>query len=124
MQWADESDDMVPSEEGAQLREEAVAWVIRLHSDNVSPEGRKAFDAWHSQSPAHALMFQKVFNVWDSAELSTAAAVAAAEPLSFAAKSMFRHGWSILGVAVVACVIFLAIFAFHFGVLAPWLEDH
>jgi len=77
MQRTDESDDMVPSEKGAQLRKEALRWVIRLHVDGISPEDRRAFDAWHAQSAAHAHMFRTVFTVWDSAELRAAAAAAA-----------------------------------------------
>lgn len=83
MQRTDESSDMVPSEEGARLRKEAVAWVIRLHRGGMSPEDRRAFDAWQAKSLAHARMFQKVFAVWDCAELRAAAAVAAAEPSLF-----------------------------------------
>lgn len=117
MQWAGESDDMVPSEEGTQLREEAVAWVIRLHRGDMSPEDRKAFDAWHAQSYAHAHMFRKIFEVWDSVELRAAAAVAAAESSPFTAESMFRQRWSILAVALAACVIVFAIVALRFGVV-------
>jgi ferric-dicitrate binding protein FerR (iron transport regulator) len=56
MQRTDESDDMVPSEKGAQLRKEALRWVIRLHGGGMSPEDRRAFDAWYAQSAAHAHM--------------------------------------------------------------------
>jgi ferric-dicitrate binding protein FerR (iron transport regulator) len=75
MHWTDELGDMVSFEERAQLREEAVAWVIRFHRGGMPPENQRAFDVWHAQSPAHAHMFQKVFTVWDSAELRAAAAV-------------------------------------------------
>ncbi|MBS0181961.1 MAG: DUF4880 domain-containing protein [Nitrospira sp.] len=81
MQWADESEDMALSEDGAQLRKEAVARVIWLHGGGMSPKDRRAFDAWHAQSHAHAHMFRTVFTVWDSAELRAAAA-AAAKPRS------------------------------------------
>lgn len=74
---------MVPSEEESQLRKEAVVWVIRLHRGGMPSEDQRAFDAWHAQSPAHAHMFQKVFTVWDSAELRAAAAAVAAEPSLF-----------------------------------------
>ena len=86
MQRTDESSDMVPSEEESQLRKEAVAWVIRLHRGGMPPEDQKAFDAWHAESPAHAHMFQKVFAVWESAELCAAAVVVAAEPSLFNAR--------------------------------------
>ncbi len=76
MQWTDESRDMVLSEEGAQLRTEAVAWVIRLHGGDLSLEDHRTFDAWHAQSAAHAHMFQKVSAAWNSPELRAAAAAA------------------------------------------------
>ena len=91
MQRTDESDDMVSSEKGAQLRKEALRWVIRLHGGGMSPEDRRAFDAWHAQSAAHAHMFQTAFTVWDSAELRAAAAAAAKSGLSsFNAKTVLR----------------------------------
>jgi len=91
MQWTDESGDMVPSKEGAQLRKEAVAWVIRLHGGGMSPEDRRAFDVWYAQSTAHAHMFRTVFTVWDSAELRAAAAAAAESGLSsFNARTVLR----------------------------------
>ncbi len=65
--------DMVPSEEEGWLYQEAVAWVIRLHNDNVTAEDRRMFDAWHAQNLAHALMFWNVFSVWDCLELREAA---------------------------------------------------
>ena len=82
MHWTDESDDMVSFEERAQLREEAVAWVIRLHGGGLSPDDWRAFEAWYAQSPAHDYMFRKVFAVWDSAELRAAAVVAVKRGLS------------------------------------------
>lgn len=82
MQWTDESGDMVSFEEGTQLRKEAVAWVIRLHGDGLSPDDWRAFEAWYAQSPAHDRMFRKVFAVWDSAELRAAAAAVVKRGLS------------------------------------------
>lgn len=89
MQRTDESDDMVPSEKGAHLRNEALRWVIRLHGGGMSPGDRRAFNAWHAQSAEHAHMFHAVFTVWNSAELRAAAA-AAAKWSSFNAKTVLR----------------------------------
>jgi transmembrane sensor len=103
MHCTDESGDMVPSEKEAQLKKEAVAWVIRLHRGDLSPEDRRAFDAWHAQSPAHTHMFQKVFRVWDSPELRAAATVAAETRSSiFSATPNRSLRWSILAAACVA----------------------
>jgi transmembrane sensor len=124
MQRTDESGDMVPSEEEAQLRKEAVAWVIRLHRGGLSPEERRSFDAWQAQTLAHAHMFQKVFAVWDSAELRAAAAATAAEPSLFNPKTRFRQRWAILAVAAGTCVVLFAIIALHFDMATRWLADH
>jgi transmembrane sensor len=81
MQRTDDSDDMVLSEEEARLRKEAVAWVIRLQNSGISQEDRRAFEAWQVQSPRHALVYRKVCTVWESPELSAAAAaMAGVEP--------------------------------------------
>lgn len=77
MQRTDYSDDMVLSEEEARLRKEAVAWVIRVQNSGLLQEDRRAFEAWQAQSPRHTLMYRKVSTVWESPELSAAAAVAA-----------------------------------------------
>jgi len=124
MQRTDDSGDMVSSEEGSQLRKEAVAWVIRLHLGGLSPEDQSALDAWQAQSPAHAHMFRKVFTVWNSAELRAAAATAAAEPSSFTANTMFRRRWAILAVSAGICVVSFAIVALHVDVATRWLADH
>lgn len=92
MQWADASGDMLRSDEKARLRKEAVTWVIRLQNDGLSPEDWRAFDAWQSRSSAHALIFEKVFSVWDSPDLH-AAAVAAAE----AERSRFKSKPAFVG---------------------------
>ncbi|HBH81244.1 MAG TPA: hypothetical protein DDY39_15590, partial [Nitrospira sp.] len=77
MQRTDDSDDMVLSEEEARLRKEAVAWVIRLQNSGLSQEDRQAFETWQAQSPKHALIYRTVSRVWDSPELTAAAAVMA-----------------------------------------------
>ncbi len=92
MQGTGESGDMVPSEERAQLREEAVAWVIRSHGGGLSPNDWRAFEAWYAQSPAHDHMFRMVFAVWDSAELRAAAAAAVKRgSLSFNVKAALHR---------------------------------
>ena len=90
MQWTDESEDMVPSEDGAQLRKEAVAWVIRLHGGGISPEtGGHLMRG--TRRYAHAHMFRTVFTVWDSAELRAAAAAAKPGSSSFNVKTAMRY---------------------------------
>ena len=121
MQRTDESGDMVPSSEESELRKEAVAWVIRLQNDGPSPEDRRAFESWHAQSPAHALMFQKVSSVWDSPDLRQAAvAVAKAEPSLFKRETVWRRR----SMLAAACVIVLAMVAAQFEVAMRWQADY
>ncbi|MGC4098065.1 MAG: FecR domain-containing protein [Nitrospira sp.] len=122
MQCTDDSGDMVLSEEEARLRKEAVAWVIRLHSDTASPEDRRAFADWQAKSPEHALMFWMVFSVWDGAELRQAAEVAAkTEPLEFKAKLLVRRRWSILAAT---CATLLFVITQPFDLITRWQADY
>jgi transmembrane sensor len=124
MQPTDESDDMIPSEEGARLRKEAAAWVIRSHRGDLSPEDRRAFHAWRAQSPAHADMFRTVSSVWESPDLREAAAAAAtAQPSLFNAKIRFRRRWPIPAVTA-ACILLLAIIGLRFAVDTRLPADH
>lgn len=113
---------MVPSEDEARLKKEAVAWVIRLHNHSVSPEDRRACDAWQAQSAAHALMFERVFNVWDSLELREAAAVSVeAEPLVFTEKTTSCRRWPIMAAS---CATLLVIIAVSFDFMTRWQADY
>ncbi len=99
-----------------------MSWVIRLRNDALSPEDRRAFDAWHAQSPAHALMFQKVFSVWDDLELREAAVAAAeAEFCAFKVNTVSRRWWSIL---TSTCAILIAILAISFDLATRWQADY
>jgi len=118
----DDSDDMVPTAEGARLREEAVAWVIRLQNSGISQEDRRAFEAWQAESPQHALMYRKVSKVWESPELSAAAAVVAGVgPSWFKAKAAFSLRGPVLAASCIGLVVILA---HHFDVTTRWQSDY
>jgi transmembrane sensor len=122
MQRTDDSDDMVLSEEEVQLRKEAVAWVIRVQNDGLSPEDRRAFEVWQAQTPQHARMYRKVSRVWESSELSAAAAVVAGSwPSWLNAKGALPLRWSVVPVACFALVVVLA---YHFDVATRWQSDY
>ncbi|OQW30873.1 MAG: hypothetical protein A4E19_09005 [Nitrospira sp. SG-bin1] len=113
---------MVLSEEEARLRKEAVAWVIRLQNSGRSQEDHRAFKAWQAQSPRHALLYHKVSRLWESPELSAAAAVAAGVGASgFKAKPVFALRWPILAAA---CIVLAAILADHVDVTTGWQADY
>ena len=122
MQCPDDSDDMAQSEEDLRLRKEAVAWVIRLHNSRITQEERRAFEAWQAQSPQHALIYRTVSRVWDSPELTAAAAVmAGASPSRLASKPTFSLRWPVLALV---CVVLVGIVAHHFDVTTRWQSDY
>ena len=112
---------MVSSEDEAKLRKEAVAWVIRLHNHHVSQEDRRAFAAWHAQSPAHALMFEKVLGVWDGPELREAAATSAKTTAFASALDVPSRRWPILAAT---CAILFLIIAIPFDLVTRWQSDY
>lgn len=122
MQRPDDSDDMVLSEEEARVRKEAVAWVIRLRNSRITQEERQAFEVWQAQSPQHALIYRGVSRVWDSPELTAAAAVVGgASPSWPESKSTFSLRWPVLAAA---CLVFVVLLADHFDISIRWQADY
>jgi transmembrane sensor len=122
MQRTDDSYDMVLSDEEARLRQEAVAWVIRLRNSGLSQEDRQAFEAWHAKSPQHAFIYRKVSTVWESPELSAAAAAAAGmEPSRLNVKAPLSLRWTVLALV---CFILVGIVAEHLDVTTRWQSDY
>ncbi|WP_121989841.1 FecR family protein [Nitrospira lenta] len=117
---------MISSAEEARLRQEAVAWVIRLQGQGLLPDERRAFDDWHAQSPAHAQMFHRVSALWDDPDLR-AAAVHTAETASsklsgFRLFAIRRAVFS--ATALAASVILLIMAALYFDVATRWQADY
>lgn len=122
MQCMDDSDDMVRTQEDVRLRKEAVAWIIRLQNNGVTQEERRAFEAWQAQSPQHALIFHKISTVWESPELTAAAAVVAgAGPSGLESKSVSSLRWPVL---IAACLVFAVFLADHVDVVTRWRSDY
>ncbi len=122
MQCMDDSGDMARIQEDVRLRKEAVAWVIRLQNSGLSQEDHQAFEAWQAQSPKHALIYCTVSRVWDSPELTTAAAVVAgASPSWLESKPTFSLRWPVLAAA---CLVFVALLADHFDISIRWQADY
>ncbi len=48
-----------------QLSEEATAWFVRMASDDVSADERRAFSAWLERSPAHREAYAQAEALWD-----------------------------------------------------------
>lgn len=119
MQRTDDSGQMTQSEQDTTLRKEAVAWVIRLQNERISPEDRRAFEAWLGQNPVHAQMYGKVSTVWDSPELSAAAASSRLHP--FNAKPVVSRRWPIW---VVVCAGLAAISLMQLDLATRWQADY
>ncbi|MGE0642286.1 MAG: FecR domain-containing protein [Nitrospira sp.] len=119
MQRTDDSGQMTQSEQDTTLRKEAVAWVIRLQNERISPEDRRAFEAWLGQNPAHAQMYGKVSTVWDSPELSAAAASSRLH--LFNAKPVVSRRWPIW---VAVCVGLAAISLIQLDLATRWQADY
>ena len=113
---------MARSEEDVRLRKEAVAWVIRLQSNGITQEERRAFEAWQAQSSQHALIYRKVATVWKCPELTTAAAiVAGVRPSWLESKPTFFLRWLVLAAA---CLVFVVLLADHLDVLTRLQADY
>jgi transmembrane sensor len=122
MQCTDDSDDMARTQEDARLRKEAVAWVIRLQNSRVTQEERRAFEAWQAQSPQHVLVYRRVSTIWESPELTAAAAVVArASPSWLDSKPTFSLRWPVLAAA---CLVFVVLLADHFDISIRWQADY
>lgn len=49
----------------ARLVDDATAWFVRMSSDLVSEEDRRAFRAWLDRDPAHGAAYAEVQALWD-----------------------------------------------------------
>ena len=47
------------------LEDEALAWVVRLHSGHASDQDRRACEAWQNVSPAHHHAFHDAVTLWE-----------------------------------------------------------
>ena len=117
---------MIPSAEEARLRQEAVAWVIRLQSHRLLPEERRAFDDWYARSPVHAQMFQLVSVLWDDPDLRAAAVHAAKTSSSI--YSSFRlaalRRWAPHAAALAVSAVLLVLAALYFDVETRLQADY
>jgi len=56
--------DRTPHDSSSSLHEEALAWLVRLHSGHASESDRRAFQAWRTHSIAHRLAAQEAETLW------------------------------------------------------------
>ncbi len=95
------------------LSEEAIAWFVRLRSEQCSAVERCAFESWRTQSPAHAIAFDEACALWNDPALGSAAAQRAhASGLVYGrgrvSSGSFRWLMRLVAAAVVAGVLVTA----------------
>lgn len=112
---------------GRTLEEQAIAWFVRLRSDTLPEEDRRAFESWRRQNPAHALAFDEVCRLWDDPSLKAAAASAAAVeallPLTQRRTSArTRRIWH-WGALATACAVAIVV-AYQLDIVVRLKADH
>ncbi|GJL56412.1 MAG: glycerol-3-phosphate ABC transporter substrate-binding protein [Nitrospirales bacterium] len=58
-------EDLHPSPQSSP-REQALVWIIRLQSGEMSPEDRRAFEQWLDAHPAHQQEYARATEMWDA----------------------------------------------------------
>ena len=56
--------DSTPPDSSSPLVDEALAWLVRIHSGQASEEERRACTAWRMQSSAHHLAYAEAEKLW------------------------------------------------------------
>ncbi len=56
--------DATSPQSPSSLTDEALAWLVRIHSGHASEAERLACEAWRTQSPAHDLAYQEAEALW------------------------------------------------------------
>lgn len=110
-------------EDETTLRQEAIAWVVRLHNSRITPEDQQAFEVWKAKSTAHFRVFQKVSAIWADQDLHTAATQRAQERPThvFYQQSSTRRRWLRHAGALAACAVLVTMAIAHYDPLT-WLQ--
>lgn len=117
-----QSENSPHDEDETTLRQEAIAWVIRLHNSRMAPEDRQAFETWKAKSTTHVRVFQKVSAIWGDRDLHEAATLRAQEPSSIIHQpSTTSRRWLRHAVALAACTVLITIAIAQYDPLT-WLQ--
>lgn len=123
----DETRALPSAADESAVRREAIAWVIRLGNERLSPEDRRAFEGWLGRSPLHAEAFKSVADVWRDPQLHQAAVLAAKQVercLHAATKPAIFSRWGARAAAAAACITLLAFFSSQFDVAINLQSDY
>jgi len=99
------------------VREQAVHWIVRLHSGLATDDDRRAFDAWLASGPEHRREFEHVSRMWtalDDTQSLLQAEIAKAEDLwashGTAPESVSKWSWwSVRQMAAVGAALSLVL---------------
>lgn len=110
-------------EDEATLRQEAIAWVVRLHNRPISPEDQQAFEVWKAKSTTHVRVFQKVSAVWGDPDLHAAATQRAQKPSSSIPhqQAAIPRRWLRHAGALAACAVLFTMAIAHYDPLT-WIQ--
>ncbi len=105
------------------LREEAIAWVVRLRNSSLTEHDRRAFESWKSRSPAHARAYQHASAIWEDPDLRAAAHQSAlgSPPLSVAKETAWSRHRIRYAAAIAACVIAFTLVGAYFD-MVTWVQ--
>jgi transmembrane sensor len=108
-----------PSATSSSLVDDALAWLVKLHSGQASDEDRQACEAWRTSSPAHNHAYVEAEALWrDIGQMRSenSAFVSASPPVirSFKKVSARKTGWAI------AASLFLMACLFSSDHLVEW----
>ncbi len=109
-----------------QLSDEAIAWVIRVHSNRCTEEDRAHLAAWRRLSADHEEAYLEACRLWQDMGTALLGDQLAAVPIQTAArppKAAPRRVLLGMGWAVAASLAALAILH-HFHYTDPWLSDY
>ncbi len=114
--------------ERERLEQEAVTWMVRLHSGEAAESDRQALDKWRSRSDAHDRAFLKVGRLWRGLQLlrhqlplSPEQTVEASRAVDPAKEQTHRHRWIALG-ALAASIAALAVMLTLISGVLPFLQ--
>lgn len=103
------------SREATALSDQAIDWLVRLHSGRATDDDRDAFDAWRTQSEAHELAAREAEALWDGV------GVAGEKTRKTARKKKVTRRAMLGGIAVATGGVALA----RSGLIGPYLfADH
>ncbi|ULA62186.1 MAG: Putative Iron dicitrate transmembrane sensor FecR [Nitrospira sp.] len=120
-----QSEDLLPDNQAAKVRQEAIVWLARLSDRDATADDRRAFECWQAQSAAHARAYDKITRVWDDHTLDSAAfSVARNGSVSREIRMPVEGRGRSPVLAVAACLVALILGAMYFDLATRIQADY